>query len=57
VLARQTVEAVRPAGGSVATSIKEDRWKKCSTETPGVRPQLTFSPAEWAGFIAYATRL
>jgi hypothetical protein len=35
-LVQQTLEAVRPAIGSAATSVKESRWKKCSTETPGV---------------------
>lgn len=35
-LAQQTLEAVRPVTGSVATSVKRSGWEKCSTETPGV---------------------
>ncbi|MGW1290561.1 hypothetical protein ACWD4N_45050, partial [Streptomyces sp. NPDC002586] len=35
-LAQVTLQAVRPAIGSAATSVDSSRWSKCSTETPGV---------------------
>lgn len=35
MLARQTLDAIRPVIGSADTSVDSSAWRKCTTETPG----------------------